>query len=212
MSKEGLGLVIPALALSLVSFCLFFFFGLLLFFIVAVLFSITTIFLVFFFRDPKRKIPQGDNLILSPADGKIFSIEPFYYHPFFDSGGKRLSIFLRITDVHINRAPVSGTVKCLRYIPGRFYPAFKSESSEGNEQNEIWLENDRGKIVLKQVAGFLARRIVCNLKKGEKIEMGEKFGMIKFGSKVELLLPKEVEILVSLKEKVKAGETPVAKF
>lgn len=212
MNKEGLGLVIPAFIFSLMFFFSFFLLGALLLLIGGVLFLIMTIFLVFFFRDPKRKIPQGDDLILSPADGKVFSIEPFYYHPFFDSGGKRLSIFLRITDVHINRAPVSGTVKCLRYIPGRFYPAFKSESSEGNEQNEIWLENDRGKIVLKQVAGFLARRVVCNLKKGEKIEMGEKFGMIKFGSKVELLLPKEVEILVSLKEKVKAGETLIAKF
>lgn len=212
MNKEGLGLVIPALALSLVCFCLFFFFDIVIFFIVAVLVSILTIFLVFFFRDPKRKIPETDDVILSPADGKVSSIEPFFNHPFFDSEGKRLSIFLRITDVHINRAPVSGTVKYLKYIPGRFHPAFRSESSEENEQNEVWLENNKGKIVLKQITGFLARRIVCNLKKGEKIKMGEKFGMIKFGSKVELLLPKDVKILVSLKEKVKAGETPVAKF
>jgi len=212
MSKEGLDLVKPALASSIASFCIFLLSHISLFFILAVLSSLLTIFLVFSFRDPKRKIPKGEDLILSPADGKIVSIEPFSHHPFLDSRGKKLSIFMSIMDAHINRAPVSGTVKGLKYTPGKFYPSFSSSSSEKNEQMEIWIENIKGKIVLKQIAGFLARRIVCGLNEDEKIKAGEKFGMIKFGSRAELLLPREVEILVSLKQTVKAGETPIARF
>ncbi len=212
MSKEGLGLIIPALALSLLCFCLFFFLNFFLLFIAGILFSLLTLFFVFSFRDPKREIPEGDELILSPADGKIVSIEPFSYHPFLDSRGEKLSIFMSIMDPHINRAPVSGTVRDLKYTPGKFYPSFSSLSSEKNEQNEIWIENQRGKVVLKQIAGYLARRIVCYLKEGGGIRAGEKFGMIKFGSRAELIVPEGAKILVRLKQKVKAGETPLAKF
>ena len=212
MSKEGLGLVIPALVLSIASFCLFFFFDLSLFFIIAVFLSLLTIFLVFSFRDPKREIPKAEDLILSPADGKLISIDPFPYHPFLDSGGKKISIFMSMMDVHINRTPVSGIVKDLKYTPGKFYPSFSSKSSEKNEQNEIWIENEKGNIALKQIAGFLARRIICQLKKGNRIEAGEKFGMIKLGSRAEIFLPEKTKILVKLKQKVKAGETPLAKF
>jgi phosphatidylserine decarboxylase len=211
-SQRGYNLIVPAFVSTLV-FLLFF--GLLeniLSLILAIIFFISASFFIFFFRDPQRKIPQEENLILAPADGRVLGLENFENYPFIDSSGTKLSIFLSLWDVHINRAPISGKVTSLKYNPGNFNPAFKKKASSENEQNEIWLENDKVKLVLKQIAGILARRIVCHLKEGNEVKAGQRFGMIKFGSRVDIFLPEKVKIEVALNQKVKAGETVIGRF
>jgi len=210
--KQGYNLIIPSFVLALVNFLAFGFSRDVLVFILGIIFFISALFFLFFFRDPQRKIPQGENLVLAPADGKVIELENFESYPFLDSKGTKLSIFLSLWDVHINRVPISGKVVSMKYKKGKFYPGFRKEASSENEQNEIWLENDEIKLVLKQIAGIFARRIVCNLKEGDGVEAGERFGMIKFGSRVEIFLPEKVKILVSLDQKVRAGETIIGTY
>ena len=210
--KQGYNLIIPSFVLALVNFLAFGFSRDVLIFILGIIFFISGLFFIFFFRDPQREIPQKENLVLAPADGKVISIDNFENYPFLDSKGTKLSIFLSLWDVHINRAPISGKVISLKYNPGKFNPAFKEKASQDNEQNEIWLENNKVKVVLKQIAGIFARRIVCNLKEGDGVEAGERFGMIKFGSRVEIFLPEKVKIEFVLNQKVKAGETVIGRF
>ncbi len=212
MAKEGVNLVLGTLIFSLVLFFLSFLLQGEILFIGGGLFLVLSILLAFFFRDPERKIPAGRNLILAPADGKIISLENFSENEFLKYPGIKLSIFLSLWNSHINRNPISGEVKKLKYHHGRFHPAFKGNASSENEQAEIWLENERVRVIMKQIAGILARRIICRLKPGERILAGEKFGMIKFGSRVELWLPEKVKIKVQLNEKVKAGETIIGSY
>ncbi|MCJ7459916.1 MAG: phosphatidylserine decarboxylase family protein, partial [candidate division Zixibacteria bacterium] len=179
---------------------------------ITVLFVGITFFIVFFFRDPERKIPQGEGVILSPADGKVVEIAPFSENGFLNSGGTKVSIFLSLWDVHINRNPISGVVKYSKYTSGSFNAAFKEKASSENEQNELGLENDRVKLILKQIAGTIARRIVCRIKEGDQVKIGERFGMIKFGSRAELFLTEKVKISVKLNQKVKAGETIIGTY
>ena len=211
-SQRGYNLIIPSLVLALVNFLLFGFSKNVLVFVLGVIFFISGLFFIFFFRDPQRKIPQEENLVLAPADGRVIGLENFENYPFIDSSGTKLSIFLSLWDVHINRAPISGKVISLKYSQGNFNPAFKKKASSENEQNEIRLGNDKVKVVLKQIAGILARRIVCHVKEGDVVKSGERFGMIKFGSRVEIFLPEKVKIEVGLNQKVKAGETVIGRF
>jgi len=210
--QRGYNLIIPAIVLTLVFLLFFGLEGNILSLILAIIFFISGLFFIFFFRDPKREVPQDQNLILAPADGKVIGSENFENYPFIDSPGTKLSIFLSLWDVHINRAPISGKVISLKYSQGNFNPAFKKKASSENEQNEIRLGNDKVKVVLKQIAGILARRIVCHVKEGDVVKSGERFGMIKFGSRVEIFLPEKVKIEVGLNQKVKAGETVIGRF
>ena len=178
----------------------------------AAIFFLLSLFFVFFFRDPERKIPSGENLIISSADGKVILIKPFENLDFVGEKGTLVSVFMSVFDVHVNRAPVSGKIKYFKYNPGRFHPAFKDKASLENEQTELGLENEHGKIILKQIAGIIARRIVCKVKPGDSVKAGQRFGMIKFGSRVDLFLPENVEIKVELNQKVKAGETIIGIF
>lgn len=212
MAKEGLAFVLPSFIFSFVLFLLFALSGRITGLIVAIIFFIFTMFFLFFFRDPERHIPQGENLILAPSDGEVILIRPFDYLEFMSSGGTLVSVFMSLFDVHVNRAPISGVVKYFNYNPGKFFPAFKDKASLENEQTELGLENEHGKVVLKQIAGILARRIVCKLKPGDVIKAGERFGMIKFGSRLDLFLPENVQIQVKLNQKVKAGETIIGTF
>ena len=169
--------------------------------------------LVSFFRDPERKTPNGDDLIISPADGKVFLIRELFENEFILDDAIQISIFMSPLNVHVNRIPISGEVKFLKYIPGKYIVAFEEKSSENNERKIIGIETGDGlKIMVKQIAGFIARRIVCEVKKGDKVKTGQRYGMIKFGSRVDVIMPKnKVEILVSIGQKVKAGETIIAK-
>jgi len=167
-----------------------------------------TLFIAFFFRNPKRKIPSLQNIILSPADGRIIHVGECEEDRFLKERALKVSIFMSVLDVHINRAPVSGKVLEKSYYPGQFLVANAEKSSLLNEQNAFILETeDRLKIVLIQIAGFVARRIVCYAKAGDTLRMGEIFGMIRFGSRIDLYLPTKVKPVVRVGQHVKGGES-----
>lgn len=203
--KESFPFIIPSLALAI----LFFMFSL---YLLSAIFLIIAFCFLFFFRDPKRKIPQNKNLILSPADGKIVKIRSGESHPSFPSSVTIVSIFLSLFNVHITRAPFSGTIKEIEYKPGKFFPAYKDEASLRNESNSIFINGNETNILTKQIAGFAARRIKCFVKKNEIITKGQKIGMIYFGSRVDIFLPQEIRLKISLGQKVKAGYTEIGEI
>ncbi|MCP4703058.1 MAG: phosphatidylserine decarboxylase family protein [candidate division Zixibacteria bacterium] len=180
-------------------------------FITALVLAFITLFLVFFYRNPERIIPEDKNLILSIADGTILSVEEFE-NDFIGSNGKKVSIFLSVFNVHINRIPIDGKIEYVKYSPGEFLKAFEKDASAQNEQTEIGLDFGSGKMIFKQIVGILARRIEYKLDEGQKVKGGDIFGMIHFGSRAELFLPENVEITVKPGQKVKAGETAIGKI
>lgn len=167
-------------------------------------------FILFFFRDPPRVIPPLDHAIISAADGTVIDITELYEDKFLNQPVKRISIFLSIFDVHVNRSPIKGEVKYIQYQSGRFKNALSGKSSQYNEHNLVGIENGQSRILVKQIAGMIARRIVCHCDVGDQIAAGDKIGFIKFGSRVEIYLPVDAKLQVKLKDKVKAGETIIA--
>jgi len=167
------------------------------------------LFVLFFFRNPKRNIPQNTNLILSPADGKIIEIEETYEDKYIMGKTIRVAIFLSILNVHINRSPLQGEVKYRYYRPGKFIPAFKNHASDINEKNFIGIESKGFKIMVCQITGFIARRIKCWVHEGNILSAGDIIGIIKFGSGNELFLPIGSKIMVKKGDRVKAGETVI---
>ncbi len=174
------------------------------------------VWLVSFFRNPPRRIPDEPRAIVSPADGTVVDVTPLPHYDFIGGPAVRIGIFLSIFNVHINRAPMAGRVVELHYHPGEFLNAMRPESSERNEFMWIGFEQSEppaGRFAVRQISGMLARRIVCTLKPGQTITRGEKFGMIKLGSRTELILPADaVEIVVQPGDKVRAGSTIVARW
>jgi phosphatidylserine decarboxylase len=166
-----------------------------------------TLFMVFFFRDPERKIPEGENIFVSPADGKVILIKDVYEKDYLKTDSKEISIFMSLFNVHINRSPYNGKVSFIKHSSGKFLVAHKDAASIENENVVMVLEGRNGKIVVRQVAGFLARRIVSKVIVGDELRRGERYGMIKFGSRLDVYLPKDVKIKVKVGDKVKAGET-----
>jgi len=167
-----------------------------------------TIFIAFFFRNPKRKIPSLQNIILSPADGRIVHVGECEEDRFLRKKALKVSIFMSLFNVHINRAPAAGKVLERSYHPGRFLVASADKASLLNEQNAFVLETeDQFKILLIQIAGFVARRIVCYAKAGDTLRKGEIFGLIRFGSRIDLYLPTEVKPIVRVGQHVKGGES-----
>jgi len=165
-------------------------------------------FFLWFFRDPRRTIPRGEGLVVSPADGKLTMIQ----HVVTPTGDRvRLSIFLSVFNVHVNRSPISGVLRNVVYQKGEFLNALNPESAEKNEQNLVVVEGDDGhEVAFKQIAGLLARRIVFNRKPGDRVERGERVGLIKFGSRVDVLLPAHAELRVKQGDIVKGGATVLA--
>lgn len=174
----------------------------------AVLF-ILTLFMLFFFRDPDRIIIEGRGLFYSPADGKVILISEAVEDEFLKEKALEISIFMSPFDVHINRAPCDGIVRAVKHYPGKFYAAFKEGASIANEHITMLLESENGKIVVRQVAGFLARRAVCRVKPGDMLKQGQRYGLIKFSSRVDIYLPLTTQIKVKLNDKVRAGETVI---
>ncbi|MBI3804289.1 MAG: phosphatidylserine decarboxylase family protein [Nitrospirae bacterium] len=173
-----------------------------------VLFGAVTLFCIWFFRDPHRDIPQDEGLLVSPADGEIVDISKTDEGRFLQKPAIKISIFLNIFNVHVNRAPIAGKVIGVFYNAGRFFAANAPKASLENEQNAVVLETASGKrIVCIQIAGLIARRIVCWIKEGSALNRGERFGLIRFGSRVDLFLPIETEVQVSLGQQVRGGET-----
>jgi phosphatidylserine decarboxylase len=160
-----------------------------------------------FFRDPERKTPARNGIIISPADGKIIITKKNISNEFVGENCSQISIFMSPLDVHVNRIPISGKVEFLKYFEGKFIAAFEDKASENNERMEIGLVTNEGNVFFTQVAGFLARRIVNELQVGDSVKIGERFGMIKFGSRVDVIAPENWTPIANLNDNVKAGET-----
>lgn len=175
--------------------------------VLAVIPVVIIVFVLFFFRNPRRDVPNGKNYILSPADGVIMEIDEVFEDRFIQGPAIRISIFLSLFNVHLNRSPLQGEVRYRYYRPGKFIPAFKSHASEINEKNFIGIESGGFKIMVCQITGFIARRIKCWVDEGKKLAGGELIGIIKFGSGTEIFLPPGSHLFVKKGDKVKAGET-----
>jgi len=167
---------------------------------------VLTAFTAFFFRNPYRRIPDGANLVVSPADGKVVKISKD------ENGEQTLCIFLNIFNVHVTRAPIAGAVAQFEYKRGKFKVAFDEEASRVNEQNIVSFAGTDLSIVVKQVAGLIARRVVCWKKPGDAIERGELFGLIRFGSRVDMVMPARVNIRVGVGDKVRGGSTIIGDY
>ncbi|MSP64734.1 MAG: phosphatidylserine decarboxylase family protein [Ignavibacteria bacterium] len=165
-----------------------------------------------FFRDPERTSPIGEKYIISPADGEVIKIEQIEEEKFIKGKSVMISIFMSPLNVHVNRNPIDGNVAYYQYVPGEYFAAFEDKASLKNEQTHIGVENKFGKVIFKQIAGFVARRIICTLKVGDSVKAGTRFGMIQFGSRVDVYLPATAKINVKMNEKTVAGETILAEF
>jgi len=187
-----------------------FYFGAISGYILGAIGAVCFLFTAFFFRDPKRIPPEDSDAIVSPADGVIVSIDEVDDPDIPDA--QRIAIFMSPLNVHVNRTSTDGKVIDIKRYPGCFRRAYLSEASLENERVEILLETPKGNVRIKQIAGIIARRIVCRAKVGDSLVKGQKFGLIHFGSRVELVLPSCIELTVSLKQKVFAGETIVARW
>jgi len=160
-----------------------------------------------FFRDPERKTPTQKGIIVSPADGKVIVVKQNISNSFVGNNCNQISIFMSPLNVHVNRIPVSGKVEHLKYYEGKFIAAFEDKASEKNERMETGIVSNEGKVLFTQISGFLARRIVNELKIGDEVIIGERFGMIKFGSRVDVFVPRNWKPVAKQNDNVKSGET-----
>lgn len=202
MVKEGYYFGVPPLVLGGVSYLLHWT-------VAAAVLVLLALFVFSFFRDPERLIPAEPGAVVSPGDGRVVVVaeEENAGRP-----GKRVSIFLAVWNVHVNRSPAAGTITKMEYRPGKFLVAMRERASVENEQNVFTLSTDAGEMVFKQIAGVLARRVVSWKKAGEKVARGERIGLVRFGSRVDLWVPKEAEIVVKVGENVKGGSSVLAQW
>ncbi|MGC1105640.1 MAG: phosphatidylserine decarboxylase family protein [Candidatus Acidiferrales bacterium] len=201
MVKDGFRFALPPLIIGIVLMIFRWWWG--------AIFIALGLFVLYFFRDPERQIPSEPGAVVSPADGRVVELvdEPFDNRP-----GKRISIFLSIFNVHVNRAPVAGRICRMDYHPGKFMGAWRDKASEANEQNVITIAAPAGEITFKQIAGWVARRILCWTRIGDEVKIGQRIGMIRFGSRVDVWLPADAEILVRLGQHVAGGATQIARW
>ena len=202
MVKEGYYFGLPPLVLGVAAFLAHWV-------VIGVILFALALFVFYFFRDPERVIPTEPGAVVSPADGRIVLItdEPNNGKP-----GKRVSIFLAIWNVHVNRSPEAGTITGMDYRPGKFLAAMVARASAENEQNVISLSTATGEMMFKQIAGLIARRVVCWKKPGDVVARGERIGLVRFGSRVDLWVPRDAEVLVKLGDNVKGGSSVLARW
>lgn len=205
MVKEGIPFVVGCLLLAAICLLLSLTFGSFVFIGGIVLFVLLAGFMAYFFRDPQRTVPNEADAVISAADGRVTRVED-------RENGKFVSVFLSPLDVHINRAPISGKIVKVDYIKGKKNPATSDEASLINERNALTIEGEKMTVIVTQIAGIVARRIVCWSKLGDKLAVGNKFGLIKFSSRTDLLMPKNVEVLVKVGDRVIGGETVIARL
>jgi phosphatidylserine decarboxylase len=206
IAREGIPFILLALALSAVAFMLA---GP----VAGAVSVLLPAFVTNFFRDPERTPPAGEDLVVSPADGKVISVAEVDEARYLNRRMKRICVFMNVFNVHVNRVPVSGRVEAVRYNAGKFLMGYAEKASLDNEQNAIVIRGTDGRDVLFiQIAGLVARRIVCYLKGGERVARGERFGLIRFGSRVDVYLPPEAEIRIQVGDKVKAGESVLGRL
>lgn len=203
VAREGWAFILPPVALAAVA-------ALTGHPIIALVLFVLALFLLSFFRDPERVPEGGEETIVSPADGTVLSVALAPEAP--AGASRRLSIFMSVFNVHVNRAPVSGEIADYVYSPGRMRAAFQEKASTENEQNRITLASPRGGVTFKQIAGAVARRIVFYPRVGERLWRGQRIGMIRLGSRVDLFIPDDAEVLVARGGKVRAGKTAIARW
>lgn len=204
MFKEALRFLIPAVVLALIC-------AILHQWALVALFLVGACGIGFFFRNPYRQVPEGHGIVVSPADGRVVQVAPLAE----DSGvgpGQIVSIFLSIFNVHVVRSPVTGSLERLEYRKGRFLAAFRDEAPQVNEQNVLTIRHGSSTIVMKQIAGIVARRVVCWKRQGHSMDRGEVIGLIRFGSRVEVLLPAQTEVRVRVGDRVKGGSSILGEF
>jgi phosphatidylserine decarboxylase len=201
MVKDGFRFALPPLILGIVLMIFQLWWG--------AIFVALGLFVLYFFRDPERQIPTEPGAVVSPADGHVVEIVE---ETLGGRSGKRVSIFLSIFDVHVNRAPVAGQISHMDYHRGRFMAAWKEKASDANEQNVITIVAPGGEIMFKQIAGWVARRILCWTKIGDEVKLGQRIGMIRFGSRVDIWLPADAQILVQRGQHVAGGATQIARW
>ncbi len=201
IERDGLVFVVPMVVISGLLFMFRFSWS-------GTLVLLLAAFVAYFFRDPEREIPAGERIILAPADGKVVAIKPFpdWKGPFGEPL-VRISIFLSVFDVHVNRAPIAALVQDVSHSPGRFRAAWEEEASRANEQTVVRFATADGDVWVKLIAGLVARRIVCRVKPGQKVEAGERIGLIRFGSRVDCILPEAAVLRVRRGQTVKGGST-----
>lgn len=168
--------------------------------------------LLYFFRDPVRTPEAGEGLFLSPADGRVVEVRRLHEPRFLEGEAVKIGIFMSLLDVHVNRAPVEGRVALVEHVSGQFLQAFRPEASEVNEHNLVGLESRYGRVLVRQVAGIMARRIVCRVRPGQRLQAGDRLGIIKFGSRVDLYLPQGAEPVIRVGDQACAGVTVVARW
>ncbi|MBI5075366.1 MAG: phosphatidylserine decarboxylase family protein [Nitrospirae bacterium] len=179
---------------------------------VALISLLLTVFMFYFFRDPERKVPEGKNIFVAPADGKIIVIRDILEAEHLHKDVRQISIFMSPFNVHVNRVPCDGRVKTVRHVKGKFLAAYKDEASMQNEHIDMVFETRYGDLLLRQVAGFVARRAVCRKSEGDALQAGERYGLIKFSSRVDIYLPKDAVITVRMGDMVRAGETVLGRI
>lgn len=206
IARDGFIFIIPLIVITLLCF----YAG---FVPIAVFFSAVTLFVIWFFRNPARSTPESEKSVVSPADGTVIKIEQVEEDDLIKGSFVKISIFMSIFNVHVNRMPCSGIVKAIKYHKGSFFSANLDKASQLNERNSIVVTTDDGHEILTiQIAGLVARRIVCWVQEGMKAIKGERFGLIRFGSRLEVFLPPESKILVNVGDKVKSGETEMGQL
>ena len=173
---------------------------------------IITLFMLYFFRDPDRNVPDQKGVFVSPADGRVILIRDVHEAKYLHVDAKEISIFMSPLDVHVNRAPCDGRVKTVKHNEGKFCAAYKDEASVCNENIEMVLDTKYGDVLVRQVAGFLARRAVCRKKEGDMLKCGERYGIIKFSSRVDMYIPGCAKFRIKLGDTVKAGETVIGEM
>jgi len=207
MAKEAWPILIPIGICSAITLGLFWVYSQPGFGYLGGILAVGTGFVAAFFRDPNRVPPADGGAIVSAGDGRVVTVQSIKADPWLEGDGIQVSVFLSIFNVHINRIPVSGLVDAFEYRSGKFRLAFAHQASAENEQAVVRIQGSDFTIVVKQIAGFLARRIVCRLSKGDEVSIGQRFGLIKFGSRIDHLLPPTTSIKVKVGDRVKAGET-----
>lgn len=203
--KDGYPFIIAAVILTVI---VFYFFGV----SAAIIPGVLAVFFIYFFRNPSRSMPYDPNILYSPADGTVMAVEDIFDDEYLNEPATKVTVFLSVFNVHVNRSPIDGEIKYQRYTCGQFVPAYKKSASFENERHAIGLDNGRMRILVTQVAGLLARRIVSWVTLGHQMKQGECYGMIKFGSSTELVVPKNVEITVKKGDTVVGGVTVMGRI
>ena len=211
LAPEGNIIIYPLFFILVISFGIDFVFSQEYLIFINIFLLVLFIFCLNFFRDPKRTVPTDENCIVSPADGKIIKIKEFE-DPQTKEKFRLVSIFLSVFNVHSNRMPVDGLIKSVDYVKGDFLAAFDHKASEKNERTEISIETSFGSMVVKQIAGLVARRILCYAKENEKMFAGDRLGFIRFGSRTDIILPINVSLDIELNQKVYGGQTIIGKY